>query len=622
MEWTLEYDGETKTFEEWGLGPPARTLISQGIDTVQFAQPGASFTVAAQFATGGTATIYRDGVRWFFGRFRSPRRHGDSKSEGYSWKLEGPWRWLDRIIFRQVWKFYVDGVLTDWATSRLMLGQKIADDGFTLEYQNTGVQIQEVAAWAIAHGAPMQLDTADLPAVPFPALEVKNAFCGECIVKMMQFSPDAVTWFDYSTSPPTLKIKRRASLVPVTLSQTGGTVIRSGEITPRDDLQAAGVVIEYETTSTVNGFQNRVVTYDIQPDGVTTYDGETPASIIVTPAPLVLASEADVIQQTVTLEGGNISYASASIVCEAIDHGSAAWWTARQPQLAHASVRGLVITPVTRTGVLANELKNGNHATWMGGTVVEEEIKATASYDRYSTLADGVTEILDERVVNEPLSVMIRTTSLSTNTYQSAASGTLAEPQPVGMAQAIYSAVRVLHYDGQIELEEEEVTGSVGIGNTLNLSGGEAALETMNAVVQRVVEECGNGTTQITFGPPKHMGPDDIMEYLRMLRYRTRFIPFASRASGRGGSVSQVDFASNVPRQVNSVAQSTRPVQTWSDPAAPTATQFRAAIDMRDLTNVSGLTATQTGDIRLRQITVCDNGVERKMIVLASAIFD
>ncbi|MEM8826495.1 MAG: hypothetical protein AAGD40_06170, partial [Pseudomonadota bacterium] len=72
------------------------------------------------------------------------------------------------------------------------------------------------------------------------------------IRKMLRWTPDAVAYFDYASSPPTLHIRRRASLTAQAVDLAAGAV-ESVRLAPRHDLRRSVVVLKYERTDTVDG---------------------------------------------------------------------------------------------------------------------------------------------------------------------------------------------------------------------------------------------------------------------------------------------------------------------------------------------------------------------------------
>ncbi len=644
--WTLEYNGEEKPFAKsslvdgeltagWGLTAPTMQFTNQQIDVCQFEQPGQELDSTPIFEEGGTGIIRLDGVRKFYGRFRAPRRRASAQSAGFAWRLEGPWYWLTQIVFRQLFKVYgytvngavtgdpedPDGELLTTYSGRIFLGQN--NDGSAA---GSSSQIQAVIAWAISQGATMQLDTANIPDVNFPVFEVKNAYCSECVIKLLQLAPDAVAWFDYATEPyPTLKIKQRGDLTPVTIPVDGGTppgpLVESVEIDPRDDLLTTAVVIEYEQTNVVNGAQLRNVTYDIWPEGST---GIAPGTLVA----------------TVNLEGANVSYAQATIECDPILSNSTdpgqrfSWWIIKRPEWRRTSpdpgnpeatyISNMVITPKPRVFGTVNELTSGQYAPWMGGRMVDETIQAYATYNINRTVDGQETTI--ERRINEYIAVKIKSTDLESGTYYSSPdpSSSYAEPIPTGMAQFLSEATSVLQYDGGISLIEQECSGLVGLGNVVNLGDGAAVeFQTMNALVQDVTWNVGTGQTTIRVGPPKHLGPDDLMELVRPLRNRQRYTPLASRTTGRGGVSGMNELGSDTAKESNTSGTSVTMLSTWYDPLVVGGAVVKIDIaGLQYLIESNHLTVAQVGTIQPTLITAsryingaCQNG---RMIVMAS----
>jgi hypothetical protein len=225
--WTIN----GKTFAEARLANLQRTLISQAQDTVTMTADGESFDATDAYAFGSTVTIHRDGVQWFQGRVVRIPRAGDPAAESLTYELAGPWWYLDNLVFQQQWRV-TNGVTTDLIPtfkSRVILGQKLTPTGY--EKMDIGEQIREALNWAISNGAPFQIGTI-VPNMIVPYSEVMDRTCAEIVKTMLRWAPDAVTYFDYSTVPPTLHIKRRAQCTAVSFSVNQGSPAARIEITP------------------------------------------------------------------------------------------------------------------------------------------------------------------------------------------------------------------------------------------------------------------------------------------------------------------------------------------------------------------------------------------------------
>lgn len=99
-----------------------------------------------------------------------------------------------------------------FAAEPMALVIETARDGARIQREKAqSVQIIEALNWALKPFAtsgqfPFQIGTVS-PNVDCPIDEVRDITCAEVIHKMLRWTPDAVTWFDYSTSPPTFNCK-------------------------------------------------------------------------------------------------------------------------------------------------------------------------------------------------------------------------------------------------------------------------------------------------------------------------------------------------------------------------------------------------------------------------------
>lgn len=85
------------------------------------------------------------------------------------------------------------------------------------------------------------------------------------------------------------------------------------------------------------------------------------------------------------------------------------------------------------------------------------------------------------------------------------------ESPPSGLAASYYACRNVLQWQGTLVLHEEECSGVVKVGNTLNLTNGRTAWASMIALVQQTTEDLFKGKTEVTFGPPEHLSPQDFI---------------------------------------------------------------------------------------------------------------
>jgi hypothetical protein len=89
---------------------------------------------------------------------------------------------------------------------------------------------------------------------------------------------------------------------------------------------------------------------------------------------------------------------------------------------------------------------------------------------------------------------------------------------PSGAAAAYYAALATPHWEGSIQIMEQDPTGTICPGKRVNISNGQAEWASMAAVVQRCTYDLDTGLTSIDVGPPETLGSDDFVDQLNRLR--------------------------------------------------------------------------------------------------------
>lgn len=605
--WTIKYNGTEKGLAAWGVKNVVRSLVSQGMDTLTFTQPAASATEDPSFAEGQILELFRDGVRWFYGRVEDAAAIGDARYAGLRYTVSGPWWWLEHMGFRQVFKSRtaLGQALIDQYTSYCLLGSKV--DG---TQQSIAAQIAEAVDYAITQGAPLAFDSVGLPSINPPLRDAWNAPVAEVIRKMIEWAPDIVTWFDYSTTPyPTLKMRRRETQI----ADLGVSIgfeddnIQNLEIKARNDLKVPGVIVYYIRTDTENGQIYTIISEDKYPAET---EGTEPKALLA----------------AVNLEGTQVTYLQGPITCEPIAANSADWWKRRKPDLALPSITALTIEGATFVDLdgstiaapLPNEMV-GMYANWMGGNVQEMVVQAYATYEETILKEDGtpakdpVTNLPIKNVIKRrPITVNIVATDKATGTYNSAPGGSYGEGLPSGLAEVLYKAASVTHYEGRLVIKEDQCSAVVSLGNVLNVTEGRAAWASMNAQIQTVSEEIDSGRTTIVFGPPKHLGPSDYIELLRATRNRIRYATPSMRSTGVGAGGSAI-LGKTLSKQVAGSGYGGVVSRTFIDPTDPNgAASGRITFTLSEFPGV---------EIKPRLLKYCDNGVEKQIWVWASAPF-
>ncbi|MCW5557321.1 MAG: hypothetical protein KIT22_05750 [Verrucomicrobiae bacterium] len=548
--WTAEYDGVIKTLAEWGMSQPRRLLQSLGVDTFECLAPALPVDGEPIWAPGATVVIRRDGVAEFIGTVQRVPVFATSQIEGQRYQLANAWSDLDSLVYQQEWYLQVDPAhpeesLVGGLQSRVVLFQGI--NGVKL---SIGAQVADVVAYAASCGVQIQLAAdvaAALPITP-PFDEGLDLTCGEVIRKVLRWVPDAITWWDYTTTPPTLNVGRRGALLAVDVSLQGPP-LASLSIIPRHDLLAPGVVLKYERTHSLDGVIWREVVRDVYPAGA---DERVPGTVVA----------------TIDLEGSSVTHSSATIVTRPFAPATVEWWREREPTLRDPYIAVTRLDPnftiTDESGyemgpalpehddtwmAWTNEVVKGQIAPWMLGPG-KVAVSATVSTQCDTAYAPPGWDVqaLRQNKHGQPLSARVTLTNLASGTYKTIESATEAEDVPVGIAQEIWAAAGTLQYEGSLTVMAEEVLATPSIGHRLNITGGRPEWASANALIQSVDDDIEAGARTVNFGPPSQLGPADLVELLRFNRQRRISIGWSSRMTGRapaGGDTPLGEVAAN-----------------------------------------------------------------------------
>lgn len=534
--WTLLYNSIEKPAKDWGISDIQLHRVNQAADELTIVFDGKNVDAPEPFPYGASITVYADrtqtkqgdffhysdGAIYFTGQVITNPGSASGPAESQRIVVQGPWKKLEDRIYHQRWKQLINlqhpeqGVEGDPRT-HLILNQ--GDNGARL---TTAQQMTDAAAWLLesaqlaAEPAPLQIDST-LPAVQVPFDEVRDISCAEVFHKQLRWLVDAVTHFDYAISPPKLYVTPRPLMTAVDVALTECSQF---EITPRHDLLRSAVFLKFEQINEVNGQQYLSTAIQKAPSNATGREDKAFAS-------------------TIQLQGSSLNIVAAQVVAETIQAAASndavrlAWWKAHLPWLAGDRIDELSIAAnsVIRESDRPRKLVHGQIAPWMGVACEEETILGVASYKILD--ADG--NITGDRF-EEQIPVRLNTTTAVTGTYRTIESGSEGEAIPSGLAAAIYAAVSQLQYEGQITIEEEEVSQRFRLGQVINITGGKSEWATMRAVIQSVTEDLFNGRTTIQFGPATHLGVDDLIELYRVNRYRWNFTNPATRTTGQGAA--------------------------------------------------------------------------------------
>jgi hypothetical protein len=171
-------------------------------------------------------------------------------------------------------------------------------------------------------------------------------------------------------------------------------------------------------------------------------------------------------------------------------------------------------------------LLDGNVCPWMHfgdspanapASCIQATITAYFAYVDNASPA-GAAAVNPGTIACHTKTIKVKLTNLTSGTYHSQVVITATgEPLPIGLAGYIYGIERIPQYQGTFSVVEQEISDVCPIGFSLNLSGGLAEWETMNACIQEVDYD-DSGKTTLIFGPAQHLGAADLVERLRVNR--------------------------------------------------------------------------------------------------------
>lgn len=510
--WTLTYDGTTKTFAEWGLRGLHRAQVSQATGSVTLTQSGAAYDGTPLFAIDAPVTISKDGVPWHKGPVVSVPRSAGAKSEQLDYEIADPWWYLEQLTYEQP---IVTGA-GDTQTTRISLfGGVVA--GVSVKFTAEGV-ITSAIGLAVTAGASMTVAFSGSFGVSPPMADMRDPTCAEIIRAALRWVPDATAGWYYGEAPedvPELRIATRAGAAARTIDLADHATVNLINIRACDELRRERVMIYYQITST---------------------DGEeTRTALLLDNAGS--GSPFRTLKATLPLSGSQTQRQSQYLETEAISENNTAWWQRQVPALKNAievTISDGTKAPEEEDGASFSQvIIDGQVPGWLDDpeTPISGSMRVSAKATYKVTKEDG-SEI---EFKDDPISVVLTCTDLTTNTYSHVTSYLDGEPVPSGVAAALLAAVGVLQYDGKIKIKARECSFIARPGDVLNLTNGVTAWATARMQVQKVEEDIDAGETVITFGPPKHLSPQDIVEMLRTLRSKPPVQNLSERATGKAG---------------------------------------------------------------------------------------
>lgn len=571
--WSLKYNNQSYPFESAKIINLKRKLVNQGSDTVSFQQDLSS---PIELQANTMLSVFYQDTPWFHGILTKIEKTINASESYHICQVEGPWWHLEHLVFQQAWlqnktPEAAEATLESIYKGRLILGQSLHGEALSVQDQ-----IQEILNYAIDAGAPFQVGRLGLNfKVPFD--EVKDISCAEAIQRILRWSPDTVLWFDYSTLPlPTLRLSPRADMPAINIPYGQ---LQSLHISPRYDLQIPSVLLKYEKTHKSDHDSWTSTEVDAYPEGAS-------------------GQEFNAMVLTIDLVGSRSTRIKQKITTRLIEAHSVHWWQTQIPFLASLEADSIRIHSFSRKGSLAFELVEGAIAPWMRIASEEDVIRASLSYETQDTI-----------IHNQEVAVRLIATDGETKTFRKNLTLNYAESTPQGLASILYHSLNHLQYEGKLTLYGTPL--GFCMGSTLNILDALPAYNGMNAIIQEIHENLQSRKTTILFGPPKHLGPSDLVELLRMNRRRHFSRSASTRQLGYVPAQTAIEQGIHMPLQNTTLSFGNYQKLTFKHPEHEnTFIQLDTQALGQDL------------QITLRSEMVCHNGDLKERFVLASQPID
>ncbi len=570
--WSLQYENQVYSFESAKITTLKRKLVNQAADTVSFKQ---ALPNTLGLKANSSIRILKEDRPWFHGIITKLENKSTASESYQTCHIAGPWWHLEHLVFQQAWlqnqtPNEAQPTLESIYKGRLILGQNL--DGTALSVED---QIQEILNYAITAGAPFQVGSLGLNfTIPFD--EVKDISCAEALQRLLRWSPDTVLYFDYATLPlPTLHLRPRADMPSLNLEYSKLSAL---EVTPRYDLQVPSVLLKYEKTHKSDNDSWTSTEVDAYPEGSN-------------------GQEFNAMVLTIDLVGSRSTRIKQKITTRPINAGSITWWQSQIPFLASLPEASITLHHFSRKSTLPFELVEGAIAPWMHIEAEEDIVRATLSYETQETVLH-----------QQEVAIRLIATSSEGKTFKKTLTLHSPEATPQGLATILYHSLHQLQYEGRVNLYGS--LPNAHMGSTLNIHGGDDTYATMQAVLQEIHENLETQKTTLVFGPPKHLGPTDLVELLRMGRRRHFSRSASSRQHGYVPAQTSIEQGIHMPLQNTTLSYGNYQKLTFKHPE-------------HDNTFIQ-LDARPLGEdlqITLRSEMVCQNGELKERLVLASQPF-
>lgn len=556
MAYFLKVNDTTKTLADWKITKAVLTLKSLDCDEL-------CIHSQAEFAYNATVQLFSDNLCVFSGKVRTLPQYEAAQTKYREYKILGPWNDLCEIVYQQKWKCAKqssnDGTqaeIFDTYKSRVILGENDAEERIDI-----GAQIENIVEFAKAAGANIQSGNI---AASYPMLcdETCDINCAQAVKRTLKWLPDAISFFDYSTTPPKLNVVRRNALDKKQINLNSDSV-KDYKVSPRNDLLISGVEIKYEKTQSIGSESYSTLQCDKYPPN---FDSRTPKSLVM----------------TVELDGYKGILQEHTIQTEEIKPNDTDWWVSKIPSLSEAY--NLKILESSRDFPdYKYALTKGTIPDWAN---IESKVDTICAYVSYTTTS--------HICARQKISIRLRVTKTKSRKFSRLATSRSDEPVPEGLAQSLYAGLGTLQYDSQFCIYNAQAHNYAG--KALNLKGANPLFENMNSAVVECRQDLFESTLTIKAGSPEHLYPAKIAELFRINKARKTTASFSTKTKAQSplkGKISlNAQSVKEVPTQINTVMRSIT--------LSVDATKPKIVLDSSNIPD--GIT------LGVQRVLVCENG--------------
>lgn len=506
---------------------PIETLESAGVEvaSVNFLEQSTSslrlrisrdFDEAADRFTYGTAIIFwKNSTIVFQGKVRSNPRDADPESESQMIEVFDAWDEMERTTYQESWS--LGGPFT-LMMPKAVLG--LDDTGASID---TGEQIKAAIDYAASVGIAVQSGTFPSGITFWPS-QIENVTISEVIRTSMRYHPDWTLVTDHTTTPPTISVISQATADTVNFSVAGSDAVQGFSVRSVSERVPESVRIIYESLADFSGVTSTSVSVDKFPSA----GPDAGANVLNTTIQLsglrTTSKTQQVETRTLPTDQETLRAWLKLKFPKLADVPDARWQLTvplitvvpdgtQPPSINAATPRQIISDPTD----VPRELVRGSVQDWMRVKVGKVNVAFGIRFHPGYVPTEKEKKLIPDTTPN----LVVTATNATTRNYRGLASFVPGEDAPSGLAEQFYNSLATTQYAGSVTLAEDEITELGLLGKALNLTGGRSEWTSMNALITSVSYDIENGTTNITFGPPRYLTPGDWMELQRALRNRT-----------------------------------------------------------------------------------------------------